>query len=399
MRGTSRYDVPPETTRQFSLVVGGPLFQMLMRWRLSNAALGLVQRRMVAAVLILWFPLLFFWLIEAALAGDYSPRFLDQVGIHLRFLVVVPLLIAAELIVHVRLRPIVAQFRVRNLLRRGDAKRFDAYVGEALALRNSVWAEILLLLLVYAVTVPIISQRFALESDAWFVHGGLDAGALSLAGWWLVLVSLPLFQFLLVRWYFRMFIWARFLWRVSRLRLDLDPRHPDRAAGLGFLGGSLSAFLPLATAHGILLAGVIADRILIEGAVLTDFKVQILAAFILVFLVFGGPMLVFTPVLARTRRLGLLSFGALGQAYVRDFRNKWHRHVPPPDEPLLGTGDIQSLADLANSYAVADGMRIVPISRTNFLQFGFAILAPILPLVLTMTSLEELMNMAAGMFV
>jgi hypothetical protein len=65
----------------------------------------------------------------------------------------------------------------------------------------------------------------------------------------------------------------------------------------------------------------------------------------------------------------------------------------------VGTGDIQSRADLANSYAVADGMRIVPISRTNFFEFGFAILAPILPLVLTMTSLEELMNMAAGMFV
>ena len=70
---------------------------------------------------------------------------------------------------------------------------------------------------------------------------------------WYGYVSLPLFQFLLMRWYFRLFIWTRFLWQVSRLDLSLVPTHPDRVGGLGFLANTVYAFPPLAVAHGALL--------------------------------------------------------------------------------------------------------------------------------------------------
>ena len=88
---------------------------------------------------------------------------------------------------------------------------------------------------------------------------------LSLAGMWYGYVSLPLFQFLLMRWYFRLFIWARFLWQVSRIDLSLVPTHPDRVGGLGFLSNTVYAFTPLAVAHGALLAGLIANRISTSG--------------------------------------------------------------------------------------------------------------------------------------
>ena len=56
-----------------------------------------------------------------------------------------------------------------------------------------------------------------------------------LAGWWAGLVAMPVLQFLFLRWFFRFFIWARFLWQVSRMDLDLEPTHPDGTAGLHFL--------------------------------------------------------------------------------------------------------------------------------------------------------------------
>ena len=70
--------------------------------------------------------------------------------------------------------------------------------------------------------------------------------------WSFVYVSLPAFQFVLYRWYFRLFIWMRFLWQVARCELSLVPTHPDRAGGLGFLSLSVVAFAPLLTAHGAL---------------------------------------------------------------------------------------------------------------------------------------------------
>ena len=56
---------------------------------------------------------------------------------------------------------------------------------------------------------------------------------------------------------------------------------------------------------------------------------------------------------------------------------------------LLGTGDIQSLADLGNSYSVASEMRIVPFSLKDMARLAVATAAPLLPLALTIFSLEE----------
>jgi hypothetical protein len=88
-----------------------------------------------------------------------------------------------------------------------------------------------------------------------------DAGRmqLTLTGWWYAFVSVPVYQFLLVRWYYRIAIWMRFLWQVSRIELRLIPTHPDRLGGLGFLPGVTVAFGTLAAAHGVMVGGVVAS--------------------------------------------------------------------------------------------------------------------------------------------
>ncbi len=65
-------------------------------------------------------------------------------------------------------------------------------------------------------------------------------------------------------------------------------------------------------------------------------------------------------------------------------------------EPLLGSSDIQSLADLGNGFQVVREMRIVPIKRDDLLRLVGATLAPIVPLALTMMSLEELLKKLFG---
>jgi hypothetical protein len=321
---------------------------------------------------------------------------INDIGFQLRFLVAAPLLILAELVVHRRMRLIVGQFRARDLIGPGEAERFDDAVADALRWRDSVLAEVLLLVFVYAAGGLFTLHRYeAMRGAAWYLAG--VGGRLSPAGRWLVFVSLPLIQFLLLRWYFRLLIWARFLWRLARLDLDLDVTHPDRAAGLGFLGDSLAAFLPIAFAHGVLFSGMIADRILFTGARLTDFKVQVFASAVLLVMVFAGPLAVFAPRLERVKRVGLLAYGALGERYVREFREKWLSGGAPPDEPLVGSGDIQSLADLGNSYGAADQMRIAPVSPRLLIAFVVAFLAPFLPLLLTMMSLDRLLDQLAGL--
>ena len=126
---------------------------------------------------------------------------------------------------------------------------------------------------------------------------------------WYTFVSVPLFQFMLLRWYFRLFIWARFLWQVSRIDMSLVPMHPDRVGGLGFLSGTAFAFIPLAVAHGAVLAGMIANRVLHVGMPLTAFKVEIGVVFGFVECLVFVPLLLFAPQLAQAKRNGLREYG------------------------------------------------------------------------------------------
>src|SRR5215471_16610899 len=91
---------------EFSLVVGGPLFRLMRRLRLTDSGLGLVHRRIFAAILIAWAPLVALTVAQGGRAGvdQTAAPLLKDIGFHIRFLIAVPLLIAAEPIVHRRLR-------------------------------------------------------------------------------------------------------------------------------------------------------------------------------------------------------------------------------------------------------------------------------------------------------
>ena len=287
----------PRDPEDFSLVLGGPLFQLLRRAHLSDDTLMLVRRRIIVISLIVWLPLLAFSALEGQmLGGRAAVPFLLDLEVHVRFLLAIPLLVVAELVVHRRMRPVLKQFLDRNLIPESAMARFDAAVASAFRLRNSVLAEVLLIALVYAVGILIVWRQYLeLGTATWYATPSVEGSRLSIAGMWYVYVSLPIFQFLLLRWYFRLFIWARFLWQVSRIELSLVPTHPDRVGGLGFLSKMVYAFAPLAVAHGALAAGNLANRIFYLGAALPEFKIEIAVMVIFLFCVVLGPLLVFAP--------------------------------------------------------------------------------------------------------
>lgn len=390
--------VEPPDPQDFSLVLGGPLFQLMRRAHIADDTLALLTRRILVLAVVAWLPLFLLAGLEGhAFGGSVAVPFLQDVEVHARFLVALPLLVLAELVVHQRMRPVVHQFLDRGLVRAEDVPRFLAARDAAMRLRNSVFAEVLLLAIVYLVGVPLVwRQYFALTTATWYATPGPGGSALTLGGWWFGGVSVPVFQFLLLRWYFRILVWVRFLWQVSRIPLQLIPTHPDRVGGLGFLGNTVHAFLPLAMAHGALMSGWIASRIFHLGAGLLDFKVEVgvLAGFLLC--VVCCPFLVFSSQLAQAKRRGLREYGTLAGRYVREFDARWLRGGAKPDEPLLGSADLQSLADLGSSFDVVREMRLVPVGRDALLQLAAAILLPIVPLALTMMSLEDLLGRLFG---
>src|SRR5690348_6771958 len=371
--------------RDFSIILGGPLFQLLRRAHMTGDALELLRRRIVVISLFAWLPLMLLSLIDGEFfRGKVAVPFLFDVQVHARFLVAMPLLILAEYVVHKRLRPVAEEFLTRHLIREADRDRFRDLLRSAMLLRNSISAEVLMIALIYVFGVPVLFREAAsLRVSTWYADL-TDAGArVTLAGVWYAYVSVPMFQFLLLRWYFRLIVWMRFLWSVSRLRLDFSPLNADGMAGLSFLARTVYAFVPLAMAHGAVVAGTIANRIFYSGETLADAKYEIALVVAFLFVLVFVPLTVFAPQVARAKRAGTAAMGRLAQRYARDFETTWLPNGMPAAASPLGSSDIQSLADLGGSFERMRETRVVPITRDAILGLGIATLIPVAPLLLT----------------
>jgi hypothetical protein len=136
----------------FSLVLGGPLFQLFRRTHLSGDALELPRRRILAITIFTWLPLLLLSVIEGhALGGSIKISFLRDIEAHVRFLIALPVLLGAELVVHIRLGSVVRRFVERNIVVAEDRPKFDAAVKSARRVRDSVAVEMGLLILAYTI--------------------------------------------------------------------------------------------------------------------------------------------------------------------------------------------------------------------------------------------------------
>jgi len=376
----------------FSLVAGGPLYQLLLRAGLVQPPMALLQRPIIAAALITWLPLALLTMLDGGFLGGVSVPFLYDVDVHVRFLIALPLLIGAELIVHSRLRVVIAQFTLGNLIAPEDRRSFENIISWANRLRDSVTVEILLLVVAFAASYSVSLSQASLGIASWYATITHDAISFTWAGYWYVFVSMPIFRFILLRWYFRIFIWYLFLFRVSRLRLQLEALHPDEAGGLEFLSFSIDAIAPVLLAQSACLAGIIADQIFYAGATLPDFKILIgsVAAFLILLAVL--PLGFFAPQMAAAKRAALPKYGAFAARYAREFRQKWWHVSQTRDKELLGSADIQSLADLAGGYAVARDMRLLPFRWDVLARLVILIALPLLPLTLTIFPFEMMME-------
>ncbi len=383
-----------ERSPEFSLVSGAPFNALAARLGLAGREPDESGRLAVVLTLVSWLPLLVFTLLDGtALAGSVSVSFLHDIEAHARSLLAVPVLVFADGVVQHRLQGVAQQFLERGLISAGGRAQLDAALARVERLRTSKLAEIVLVLLVYGVGVLFLWRtQLALELPTWY--GTTTDGELepSRAGWWLGLVTLPVFQFLVLRWYWRLAIWWTFLWQVSRIDLQLMPKHPDQAGGIGFLARTSYAFGPLLAAQAIVLSGTFANRIFFTGASLPSFKLELtgLVALMLVFIF--APYFFFSRKLEAAKRAGLREGGRLIARYLKEFDDKWIHGAAKTGDPLLGSPDLQSLADLGNAYQVVRNMRWIPFGWQNVLYLGAAAVVPFLPLALTMFRAEELVD-------
>jgi len=374
-------------------VGGGPFFRLQNRLGWIREGLS-IPRRIAWAIALTWVPLcVLSFLQHRALGATPRESFLLDFATHARFLLTVPLLIAAESVVAPRLASAGKHFARAGFIRARDGEAFERAIAGVARWRDSAWAEGILL------AIALVGS-WTLNYEKWYEHATLTwrvvpvggGERLSLAGLWFHAVALPILQFLWLRWLWRLLVWARFLHAMSRLDLDLLPTHADAAGGLGFVGTAQSSVGILALALGFPFSGDVAFRVLYEETKLSTFEVPLAFYLLACVLIFLSPPVVFFSKLTRARREGLKSYSLLVDEYNRAFHEKWMRGKAPESEALLGSADIQSLADLGNAYDRIKQMRSLPFGRKTIAEIlGYALL-PILPLVFLVVPIGEILK-------
>jgi hypothetical protein len=384
----------PTEFPELSLMEGGPGDALMRRLRLIRPELGAASGRTAIILAILtWFPLLLFSLIEGlALSGARIP-FVYDIAAHVRFLVAVPVLVLAEIPIGRRLRAVAKHFLNAGLVSPGEQKNFASLVVDTVRFHDSRVGEMILVVLAYITTYVALSKISLQSGSTWFEPSSSPGFiGFSVAGYYYALVALPIFMFLMYRWAYRMVVWTRFLWQVSNLDLLLTPTHPDAAGGLGFLGKASIPFGIIVFPLSSVISASIASRIIFGGATLEQFEFIYAALIVIVLLVFAGPLIVFAPKLFRLKQDGLLRYGTLASQYTQAFDSKWVNGLKANEEGLLGTADIQSLADLGDSYELVRKMRIVPIELSDFVAIALPSVIPALPLAATVMPVGEILK-------
>jgi hypothetical protein len=352
------------------------------------------HRRACALALagVAWLPMV----IGVALEGAQAlARFAGEYGVHVRALVGIPVLILVGPLVDRRLRSGIREFVSSGLVSQGDLPTFERALGRMERLRDARFVLPGALALALVGSFLSATRSAAAPGPGWATEGAPGARSLMFAGWWYVAVSLALFQTLMWLWMWRWFIWATFLWRVSRLDLRLIATHSDKSAGLGFVGVATTSFAFVLMGPSAVVAASWIARMVNGHVPIARFSAPVAGLVVLILVLVLAPLMVFAGRLAAVRRETSERYGVLVQRYIRRFDRKWVGPAAPHDDDALGEMDAQNMADLGNVHEVILRTRTFPVAPQMLRDLAFALALPLLPMVLASSNPVEILKKIA----
>jgi hypothetical protein len=360
-----------------SLFEGGPSYRAQRAVGLIHHNQGNRGRQIAFLIAVGWLPLLLITLFSnpgAALS------LLTEYRVYARMVIAVPVLMIGEFLMDSRFRTAFMHIRHAGILDAPDLEYMDSVIATLVRIRDSILPELTILVIVIVHTAT--GYKSQVNDMPWLAQGAGADLQLTAAGWYSILVSALIFQFLFVLSLWRWLLWAFFLFKLSRRDLKVVPTHPDGHGGLGFLGEPSSAFAPVALAATAVIGATWRHQILHQGAHLIDFKLPAIALVVIVALLALGPLVFFIYPLAALRRRGIREYGVLGQIVSADFHTKWISHGAGRQTELLQASDSAALNNFGQDYKRIEDLKPFPADIGSLYTLAAAIAIPALPTVL-----------------
>ena len=359
-------------------VLGGPLQRLgrrlgLVRGETNTTRLGVALGGLTWAVLVL-----------LALGQGFGTRILslNGIGVHVRLLVAIPLFFVCETWVGPRIADFARSIVRSGLVSEASLPVFASHIRRITRMADSWLAEVIAL--VVAIGLPLIETVTDLpgKTGSWASILHATGGRINWMNGWYLAFCLPLFRFLVLRWLWRLGLWWYFLWRLRGLELRLIPTHSDGVAGLGYIEIVQEEFAPLVLAISAIYSAQFAEAVSSGTMPFETLYSLVPLVMLATAILFVGPLFLFSAKLWICRQTGMKEYMGMAARYVNAFDRKWIRDDKESDESLLGTADLQSLADLTNSLNVVRQMRLIPAEQRLFVVLGIDVIVPMLPLLL-----------------
>jgi len=368
---------------------GGPLHRLEQHLRLSREGVPADLTRSALFIVVALVPLIALAAIQGVLFGPRVtlPLWMDWT-VYARFLIGIPLFVFAERVIDQRISLAFEGTIASGVIEGQALADFKAAHRKLDKSLDSLIPEILLLIGSFTLAWVNSHHLLGLHVSSW---READSGT-TLAGHWHDLVSLPIVTFLMARWLWRILLWTIFLARIARSDLHLVPIHPDGAAGLGLIGGAHTAFGAILVPISAIVAARAVQWIQYGGGTLGSLQNSYATLALGAVLLTLGPTLVFMPKMVLVKRLGLVAYGKLAATYTREFDDKWVRGGAKESDELLGSADIQSLADLSNSVTIVRNMRLVPAALRHAAVVVISAVLPTIPFVMAIVPLQKIVK-------
>ena len=383
-----------------SFTLYGPFCRLQRRLGLLSDTDLAVGRRAMIFVALAWIPTVLLAALQGFAINEHHERAILLDFSAYAFALAMAAFVLMEQASEDRMRWLISEFAARGIAPETSRASF-VQARRAMARRTgSSVAEGVILIIAYWLAWQWMQHGAArIEGGTWF--GQIANGTLQLnaAGWWALLVALPLFWFLLGRWLWRFFTWGRLLGDVARCDLRLVATHPDRCGGLSFIGKYPGTYVLFVFALSTVVAATVLKAVVFQGASLMSFKFALLGLVLFLVVAFVLPLLAFTPVLLKLKKEGLSRYGALVSRHHLAFEEKWLTGEPGAGASAdpLGSPDISSLADLSASYELIQNIRLIPVTKASIVPLIVSALLPLAVVAATQAPIKQILGAIKGL--
>ena len=388
-------DSSEQQHQYFSLSEGGPAHSLLCKMHVYQNR----KKLLLFFFCITWLPLLILSAIEGTCFTGIHP-FLEDIAMQIRFLLALPMLLLLGSGIDARV--IAVKRYVSETLMSGEEQQrvFARIVRDSRKLAWSTTTELVLLLIVVAITIGHGKGGLLVgstTSGTWMFATIEGKNVLSHAGQWAVFFSIPIFQFMVLRGFWRYIVWSIMLFRFSNANMDLQATHPDKAAGLGILMLAQKSFCSFFIAISIVASGELIARLLADpnsfGSIRKDGLGYIILFVVLIFL----PLLFFIKKLIMVKEEGLIRLSRTGTNMSHRFERDWVNDLSIENKVEDAVVDPSTMQDYDTVFVSLEEMQMVPFALKDVIVITIMLFLPYLPIIVLHFSVAELLERLLGL--